>query len=724
MRFCQIAPLALWAGAGAASGSQLFHDTFQLNELPDMVSLADAKLKDIVLPDSLSDFTEWIGGIAEPRAFGLQPRQKQCVDAGYSVSDAVLKAAPVSPPAAVAATPKNAAPAAVTIHHHKSVAAATIKSTETVTTTKMKTVRVTTDIEPDTGNAPEFTCVPMTATNDEGATLELDEGCTLHYEPPRATTTDDSAARLRRDAATAPAHVNRGHNPLVRQVSCTPYTIYTTTEWETETETETGTKTVTVQGEDATFSCPEMEVTNDVGDTLALDAECVLSFTPAKTTSSEEGASAQDQPTNVPARTGEGTTTVTATAGSGGSNDNSGSFERASLSLTLSFAGIAMLSNGEDGLQNGSCRFILTRTSDMSHSQNKTQANQHGESEALLAPTANSSDSSETSSETSSDSDSTFSSKLQSFYSRNIGLFYVLVAQLFASIMSMTTRLLETGFETKFHALQIIFVRMLATALIGSVYMWYSLSYLDISDATVITFLVPTLTAFIAWVALREPFTVKEATAGFIAFAGVLFVARPAFLFPESWRTLSELESRAVDPNFTADGGILPPVKATPQERTIAILCAIFGSFAAATAYATIRVIGKRAHSLVSVNYFAVLATVSSFLVIMIHPDLQFEIPKTIAEWCLLLSIGVSGFLLQLLLTEGLQREKAGRATNLIYVQMVFALIIERIVWGTTPPITSFIGSALIIGSAIWVSLQKKAPAEPRPLLDEERRQQ
>ncbi|KAF5548693.1 transport protein [Fusarium mexicanum] len=375
----------------------------------------------------------------------------------------------------------------------------------------------------------------------------------------------------------------------------------------------------------------------------------------------------------------------------------------------------------------------------MSHSQNKTQANQHGESQALLAPAANSSDSSETPSETSSDSDSTFVEKLQSFYSRNIGLFYVLVAQLFASIMSMTTRLLETGFETKFHALQIIFVRMLATALIGSVYMWCkkvpnfplgprevrdSLSYLDISDATVITFLVPTLTAFIAWVALREPFTVKEATAGFIAFAGVLFVARPAFLFPESWRTLSELESRAVETDFTADGGILPPVKATPQERTIAILCAIFGSFAAATAYATIRVIGKRAHSLVSVNYFAVLATVSSFLVIMIHPDLQFEIPKTIAEWCLLLSIGISGFLLQLLLTEGLQREKAGRATNLIYVQMVFALIIERIVWGTTPPITSFVGSALIIGSAIWVSLQKKAPAEPRPLLDEERRQQ
>lgn len=39
--------------------------------------------------------------------------------------------------------------------------------------------------------------------------------------------------------------------------------------------------------------------------------------------------------------------------------------------------------------------------------------------------------------------------------------------------MSTATRLLETGFETKFHALQIIFVRMLSTAVLGSLYMWY-----------------------------------------------------------------------------------------------------------------------------------------------------------------------------------------------------------------------------------------------------------
>lgn len=54
---------------------------------------------------------------------------------------------------------------------------------------------------------------------------------------------------------------------------------------------------------------------------------------------------------------------------------------------------------------------------------------------------------------------------------------------------------------------------------------------------------------------------------------------------------------------------------------------------------------------------------------------------------------------------------------------MVFALILERVVWGTTPPVESLFGSALIIGSAIWVSLQKsKTATEQKALVvDEER---
>ncbi|KEY71219.1 hypothetical protein S7711_02329, partial [Stachybotrys chartarum IBT 7711] len=338
---------------------------------------------------------------------------------------------------------------------------------------------------------------------------------------------------------------------------------------------------------------------------------------------------------------------------------------------------------------------------------------------------------------------------IKAFYDKNFGLLLVFLAQIFASSMNMTTRLLETSFEEKFHALQVIFVRMGFTMMFCILYMWYkqipgfpfgsrevrgllilrgvagssglfglyySLSYLDISDATVVTFLVPTLTSFICWVALREPFTVKEASAGLVSFVGVLFIARPTYLFPSHDADNS--------PEDIKPFGILPPVAATPAERSVAVLFAIAGCFAAATAYTTIRVIGKRAHSLISVNYFAMIATFMSFFIILIHPDLSFKVPKSTAQWLLIVSIGISGFMLQFLLTEGLQREKAGRATNLIYTQIIFSLIIERVVWGTLPPAASLIGSLLIIGAAVWVSLQKRNDSNEasKPMNDEERR--
>lgn len=132
--------------------------------------------------------------------------------------------------------------------------------------------------------------------------------------------------------------------------------------------------------------------------------------------------------------------------------------------------------------------------------------------------------------------------------------------------------------------------------------------------------------------------------------------------------------------------------------------------------------IGKRAHSLISVNYFAGIATIGSFLALLIHPDLHFVMPQSSGQWGLIAVIGLTGFLLQFLLTEGLQREKAGRATNLMYLQLVLALIIERVIWGTTPPIESFVGAALIIGAAIWVTLQKNNVDREKPAktVDEE----
>ncbi|OCK94663.1 uncharacterized protein K441DRAFT_659503 [Cenococcum geophilum 1.58] len=64
----------------------------------------------------------------------------------------------------------------------------------------------------------------------------------------------------------------------------------------------------------------------------------------------------------------------------------------------------------------------------------------------------------------------------------------------------------------------------------------------------------------------------------------------------------------------------------------------------------------------------------------------------------LLSFLGISGFLLQFLLTAGLQADRSSRATNMMYSQMLFALVLEKLVWGSVPGLISIAGGLLILG--------------------------
>ncbi|KAH6991563.1 hypothetical protein EDB82DRAFT_544509 [Fusarium venenatum] len=433
----RILPLALWAVRSIAYSGEML----QFNTGPNMISMADAAAKNILIPDVASNFSEWIAGNSQIESFGLSPRQRQCVDPGYYV---VLKETHAFPAAAVAAMPNNAAQANATSHHPKSAVAAVLpvkkgRTASTVAAAKAvnrnaapldvmiprpqsvvgarvytvpkatiacpvvdavqlvrsgvgianvtiprkqtaalglalsglaKRAKSVAQMDParilQRRNAARtehvkreqlvarmnavdpmatvhptdtFTCVPITATNDVGAILELDDGCVLHYEPPEATTTQDNAARLRRDAPTAPV-VSHAGGILARQASCTPSTTFTRTVWETETLTETGTRTVVVQGDDATFSCPEMEVTNDVGDTLALDGECILEFTPSEQTSVQEEVPTQGGPTV----NGQSPDIPVGPSGTSSADDNSaGSVSEVRIFLMAGFVAVFVL---------------------------------------------------------------------------------------------------------------------------------------------------------------------------------------------------------------------------------------------------------------------------------------------------------------------------------------------------------------------------------------------
>ena len=82
-------------------------------------------------------------------------------------------------------------------------------------------------------------------------------------------------------------------------------------------------------------------------------------------------------------------------------------------------------------------------------------------------------------------------------------------------------------------------------------------------------------------------------------------------------------------------------------------------------------------------------------------------VPMERVHFSMLVSIGVFGFFAQMLMTIGFQIEAVGRASMGIYSQVIFTMILERVIFGTTPGLLSILGTCLILASAIYVTATK-----------------
>ncbi|KAH9881717.1 hypothetical protein IAQ61_000444 [Plenodomus lingam] len=345
----------------------------------------------------------------------------------------------------------------------------------------------------------------------------------------------------------------------------------------------------------------------------------------------------------------------------------------------------------------------------------------------------------------------TWRESVHGFWLANKGLALVLISQFFGTLMNVTARMLEMeGNNGKgYHPFQILFARMSITSIASSYYMWYkktehfpfgmrevrsllvargllgffgvfgmyySLLYLPLADATVITFLAPSLACWACSYLIAEPFTRMEQIAAYISLFGVILIARPFSFFTAISHPIPSASEDATSPSNTT---AVPPDRlaadydaVTPMQRATAVGIAMLGVVGAAGAYTTIRWIGKRAHPLISVNYFAVWCTLVSIVAMLSLPGVGFLLPRSLKDWCYLVFLGLCGFIMQFLLAAGLQYEKSSRATNMVYMQMLFALTFDKLIWGTTPGTLSIIGSSLILGSAIYVAMNKEQPRE------------
>ena len=394
--------------------------------------------------------------------------------------------------------------------------------------------------------------------------------------------------------------------------------------------------------------------------------------------------------------------------------------------------------------------------------------------------------------------------RLHSIWVTNYGALLVLCAQLFGCLMNLSTRLLETPGEhgEPFHPFQILLARQGITSAVcigyglysksiphfplgpkgvrwllvlrglggffGVFGLYFSLLYLPLSEATVLTFLGPILTCYVCSIVLSgESFTKQQQLAAFVSLAGVVLIARPLTLVRLFFQSTSGSATDVVTTNSTIIANITSNSNVTntftPTDDTseltgptasqhlAAIGISLIGVLGATCAMTSIRAIGTRAHPFVSINYFSVFCTFVSLASLVIFPDVKFRLPGNFTEWGLLASLGACGFVMQWLLTEGLaygsasnakpiegppdveadgSRKTTGaarsrrtsknnrvikgagtRATSMVYTQMLFALAGDKLVFGVVPTILSWLGSGLILAGAIWVAAAKDQPA-------------
>jgi drug/metabolite transporter (DMT)-like permease len=313
-----------------------------------------------------------------------------------------------------------------------------------------------------------------------------------------------------------------------------------------------------------------------------------------------------------------------------------------------------------------------------------------------------------------------------SFAARNAGMLLIIYSQFFFASMDISVKLLN-GLEPPVHALQIIVIRMGITFVCCEVYMtamgvpdpitgpkgvrmmlfirsitgffglsgmYWSLQYLSVADATILVFLTPLTTAVAGAVFLKEGYSVKQAVAGVFSLLGVVLIGRPAFLFGSLNATPQALPDAASAQRLAGVG---------------ACMVSVLGNTGA---YTSIRAIGKRAHPMHVMTFFSLWCTIISSLGMVVF-DIPIVYPTSWMWMLLLLMVGIFGFVAQTLLTMGLQRETVSRGVTGMYAQVLFAVVLERLLFGVIPSLLSVLGAVIILSSAFYV-VMKKAEISPR----------
>ncbi|MRI33830.1 EamA family transporter [Endozoicomonas sp. OPT23] len=211
---------------------------------------------------------------------------------------------------------------------------------------------------------------------------------------------------------------------------------------------------------------------------------------------------------------------------------------------------------------------------------------------------------------------------------------------------------------------------------------YYAVSTLPLAEATLLQYLHPVFTAFLALLFLKEH--IQKSTLACIIFSlcGLVLMVQPDALF---------------------GGESLLPI--------FSVGIALAGAFGSAVAYVIVRKLSsQKEDSSVIIFYFPLIALPLSLL--LLGDD--FVVPNMETLFIMVL-VGIFTQMGQIGLTRAMSTESAGKATAFSYVQVLFSVLLGWIIFSEVPTLWTWVGGSLIMaGALVNVYGSMRAKAESR----------
>jgi len=209
---------------------------------------------------------------------------------------------------------------------------------------------------------------------------------------------------------------------------------------------------------------------------------------------------------------------------------------------------------------------------------------------------------------------------------------------------------------------------------------YVSLRYLALAEATLINFLAPILAALLLGLLPgQQHCSVAQFLAAIVAVIGLLCVLQP-------WSA---------------------HITNTPREHALAIGAALIGVLGGAVSFLTMSCLGEHVHPMTTVAYFAPICTLLSGASLIVQQR-GLSFPSAAVGWLFMCVLGILGFAMHWLLAASLMTGDSKRALHIVNLQVVFAMLADKIVWRLEPGWWKFAGAGLIVGSVIFVAAVKE----------------